>query len=225
METRISHLRTNGWYKNEKIRNRIERAADKIPQPTELLAQCVTKLPDLDLERAAFLVTSFYAIGSTESFQQLRSIFANINEPWIVLYPGADDTILDTYQAIERLESGTTTASLVRRLHLVSLYDQYLKLQYSMTTQGIDHAPEVSLTCTRKPRKDTCAIGKIVSQIPEKAGTLNSSNKDEVFAKRRKAVRNKLQCAKKWHMLHKKFGLGILALVPLAGEYSITSQE
>lgn len=191
------------WCSNGIIRNRIADAGSSIPQPRELLIYFLTKHPELPSERSSFLVALFYAIGSTESFQQLRDAIRTFREPLESLCPRAADTVSDTFQALNRLELGTVATFILRRLQLLRLYYHYVQLKNGAA--DMNDIQTLNLSPDERPKKyskgDTNAIRTMMKLIPDQPKSLHPSDAEKEFHKQAKALKNRIACAKKWHLL------------------------
>lgn len=166
------------------------------------------------------LTALFYHIGSAQALSYLlhacKSIRQQSDVPTL-----SSATIGDTIQSIDYLEQNMVVNVILRRYHLVRLMEHQQALYKSMDIQDI---PETNIPLRAK----SDALNSMVAiAFPHLAVPRYQHLGSEEFKHRRKQLQNRLYKARNWNSLVNRFGIAILALVPVGkdNEFTTTSIE
>jgi hypothetical protein len=125
-------------------------------------------------------------------------------------------------QTLDRLDTALATSLIVKRFHLVRLVESRMQLEenhrprQTRALRNADRAVEQGAHA----RAATQALNDMMAETyPDlKRGT-------EEYARRLTTLKNRLSKGRNWHILVKRFGTGILALVPTDGDFNVHDRE
>ena len=207
-------------------------------QPTEIYDIFSDRSPNDDPGTIWLLTRLFFAIGSPTAFEQLREtcnvLRRHRNLPGF--QPAAD--LRQIVGALDRLDVYVSAASVLRRLHLVSLksHRKSLELQEQASvpsrtrnlTKRLRTEDNTQLESTSVySRADSRALTKMMEEAyPDKEPprSVNTINRTE-YSKRLSALKERLRCERNWETMQASFAPTILLLVPIGEEYKIRDSE
>lgn len=182
---------------------------------------------ELNHSRIELLTRLFFAIASPDAFCQLRDACHSVRHN-LGSIPQLGGNIAETMKALDNLETTVNMASTVRRYYLVSLVALRSQRQSKYTQQRLRQSRtvgeenEVSL----RPADSQALTSMMAEAYPDLNPVQEnvSSGRDE-YEKKRRSLQNRLVAGQKWLMMEKEFSSGILALVPMQGDYELSNTQ
>ncbi|KAF2752700.1 hypothetical protein EJ05DRAFT_268509 [Pseudovirgaria hyperparasitica] len=130
------------------------------------------------------------------------------------------DDIADAVQALNKLNATIHLYAIIRRFHLVSLcHHRNVLLAETRVTRG-GNAQESG-------RSETVAHRKLMSHAYPglEPGRLKRGNVKDNYVKKSQALTHRLKIGQRWSMLAKAFAPGILALIPIRGDFQLSNSD
>jgi hypothetical protein len=196
--------------------------------------------------KVVFLTRLFFAIASPQAFRQLSEACSIVrqNRESMISYSVNDDSGL--MSALDLLDVGTTVRTILRRFYLVRLLDHRtrredyytgrrssrIRAQRKQDYRSIerltrDPGAQLEKDESRPGRADAKAFEDLLAMFYpnlKKPDKKNPSVHDKEYDDKHLKLKNRLNCARNWHLLQQKFPPGILALVP-CGEFQIGTDK
>ncbi|KAF2170641.1 hypothetical protein M409DRAFT_19456 [Zasmidium cellare ATCC 36951] len=211
-----------------------------ILQPSELLLKLQYELPREYRLWTPLLTRLFYAIGSPESFLQLRDACRFIRRTPFKARPVStgNSDLAETVQALDSLEDTDCVASVLRRYHLSRL----LEYRNARWQHHQSRFPNVRVTKFKhghvrvkqaKPNEGqkTAASAALKDLLAEAYPQLHDesgkplSKTSGPHQRAYKSLKRRLGNGRNWLALSQAFSAGILSLVPTGGDFSIHNHQ
>ncbi|KAF2164272.1 hypothetical protein M409DRAFT_56559 [Zasmidium cellare ATCC 36951] len=186
----------------------------------------------------SLLLRLFYATGSPEAFLQLRDACHFTRRMPGSTAPQPSDDVAATVKALDDLDSTSFITSVLRRYHLVRLVEHRNRLFENHQSQHnaetvrqfkYGHSKVKQLRPREGQKKAASATLRdlMVGAYPHLHDASNQPlhNLSGQYDKSYATLKRRLGYGKSWHTLAQKFSIGILCLVPVAGEFSIYNHQ
>jgi hypothetical protein len=207
---------------------------DSLIQPQKLSELVVRMLDKSHKGATTALANLFFAIGSPYAVECLRDACRQAHHlRGIDTIPEEAGARRSTC-ALDRIHAYDKVSPILRRYHLVQLVRRRDELQQKLNGTIRQQEPVVlKYGLRRQPParaligpKD--AAGKALRELMIEAYPENLPGKAEESAqydRRLKELKNRLSAGYNWHVLQTRFGIGILALLPVGNEVGIWNSE
>lgn len=164
------------------------------------------------------------SVASATSMIQLKAMISAMrrSDQWDMRFHAV--TAIKIFQALDRLETVQQSCALWRRILLYRLAKHRDQLLETIRKHRLPGSRTRVSQRLGKPESEV--IDVLMKEIhPHTASLNNDTDTDtEIWRKRycheRKNVSNRLHAARKWKLAVQNFQIGILALIPLGGEFS-----
>lgn len=220
--------------------------SQKVLEPDKVRLILIQRCDEKYHNKVVFLTRLFFAIASPQAFRQLSEACSIVrqNRESMISYSVNDDSGL--MSALDLLDVGTTVRTILRRFYLVRLLDYRIRRedyyigrrssriraqrkQDYRSIERLTRDPGIQLEKdeSRPGRADAKAFEDLLAMFypnlkrPDKQ---NPSVHDKEYDDKHSKLKNRLNCARNWHLLQQKFSPGILALVP-CGEFQIGTDK
>ncbi|KAJ9644091.1 hypothetical protein H2199_003959 [Coniosporium tulheliwenetii] len=182
----------------------------------------------------SLLVRLYHAIGSPEAFVQLQDFCRAFRKDDAFVSPKGADTILQTLNAIDKLRHLSSFTVITRRYYLARFYQLVEDRKAEKTKeirgqrQGKTRAANDENAGTKKG--EIAAWNSIMAEKhpdlppPSDAPRTSRAGTDE-YDTILGRLKNDCKAGGAWHLLKQQFSCGILALVPVKGQYGILTSE
>lgn len=139
-------------------------------------------------------------------------------------------TIAETLHMLDTLENFQHATDFMRRICFLKLWQlrEILATRFTNDTEQTPDEEQATLLIVGKPESNildalTTEAFPDVTPRPQTAPEVRKwRNKHE---RERKSLKNRIQVAKKWHSLSKRFSCGILATIPSGGQFEISNNK
>jgi hypothetical protein len=207
---------------------------DSLIRPQELSELVVGMLDKSHKGATTALANLFFLIGSPYAVDCLRDACRQAHQlQGIDTIPEEAGARRSTC-ALDRIHAHDKVSPILRRYHLVQLVRRRNELQQKLNGITRQQEPVVLKYGLRKqpPAKALIgpkdAAGKALRELMKEAYPDNLTGKGEESAQyhqRLKELKNRLSAGYNWHVLQARFGIGILALLPVGKEVGIWNSE
>ncbi|EON65747.1 hypothetical protein W97_04986 [Coniosporium apollinis CBS 100218] len=194
--------------------------------------QTFVKRSNSEDENGLWLLTRlFFAIASPDAFFQLRDACSSVRRKADVTVPQHINTVAQTVEALDSLETAASTNAILRRYHLTRLVEHRNERENQHRIERPERVIR-SLSKTVKQqegfgRASSMALADIMAEAypglkqPSKQRTAPNAE----YQRRYKILKNRLCSGRNWDLMQQRFSPGILALVPTGGDYGIQNYE
>lgn len=195
---------------------------------------------NLDIEHddtLLFYSRLFYAIGSPDAFASLRDACSAAREQGVFPVKHAN-TLRDTIQALDMLDSTAFANQILSRHYLVMLVERRYeretyhksekrKTRSSTRVQANLLQPGSKQTLYDYNRPDSMSLADLMADAYPNLGKIShqQSSSDPEYQKKLKTLKGRLTKGRNWQLLKQRFLPGILALVPAGDGFGITNSE
>jgi len=216
----------------------------KIPQhmiQPKVLYTSWTEDRSLDVKHSPLLTRLFFSIASPAAFADLRGACFVARNKGETRRPQSTNTVSQTIQALDKLDSASFADTIARRYHCVQLVTKRNELEEYYKNQEPRHKTRRSLklqdsTATTegvaKPhegfgRASSLALADLMAEAypeltPPRRHRAATGNQ---YERRYKSLKSRLGAGRNWHLMEERFSSGILPLVPVGDEYGIQNYE
>jgi hypothetical protein len=188
----------------------------------------VGEVPDLfkdrlekqDRQHIPLLTHIFFAIANPDSFGQLFDAMKATEMTKSPESPQVSEsgiTIAEVVGHLDTLDSMTAISSLLRRLYLLQLFRQRSSLMERM--QAERRSLRSSSRTGGEPGKISSLVLTKMTQEAYPSCVRSPGDRTGLFEAKRKMLQNRLHAATNWNTLREEFSIGIIALVPIGGEF------
>ena len=190
-----------------------------------------------DSDTMWLLTRLFFAAGSPDAFDQLREACSASRQARDFV-GSRSNSISEVMQALDRLDVTIITASILRRFYLTLLvshrnergrYHQHQRSKrlsnYDYLKNGVD--VQTGIEQNYLERADTIALTELMAEAyPNlKPTRKHSAAKNDEYQKKLSSLKTRLRDGRNWHKMQEQFSSGILALIPIHGDYQIHNRE
>ncbi|KAJ9655170.1 hypothetical protein H2201_008871 [Coniosporium apollinis] len=183
----------------------------------------------------SLLVRLYPAIGSPEAFVQLWDFCRAFRKDDAFVIPQGADTILQTLNALDKLRHLSSFTAITRRYYLARFYqlveDRKAEKTREIRGQCQGKTRAANDENTGKKKGETAAWNSIMAEKhpdlpppPSDAPGTSRAGTDE-YDTILGRLKNDCKAGGAWHLLKQQFSCGILALVPVKGQYAIRTSE
>jgi hypothetical protein len=207
---------------------------DSLIQPTQIYHLIAGMLDKNHKHDTTSLTSFFFAIGSPYAIQSFREACRQVGSVQVSgPFPEETDARRST-RALDRIDMHDKVSPILRRYHLVQLvkrrdelhgdFDGVLyqrepkKLKYGLRTQPPPKALVGSKGAASKALERL--MGEAYSNPLQDKGMESAR-----YNQRLKELKNRLSAGHNWHALQARFGIGILALLPVGKEVGVWNSE
>lgn len=231
------------------------RPMNGLPEPDTVFATFAREVKNENSESALLLTRLFYAIGSPTAFCQLRDALRVAHQSTLPRTDLSSNQLMSTIESLDRLDSVTGYAHILRRFLLVRLLNLRLEreafhrastlttsaqprlLKYDLARietikEGRDAQVESHYGRKggkpRKRRADSKALIDLLTMLHPEASDERqqpTSPRIETFPRKLSQLRHRLASARNWFTLSEAFTPGILALIPRGGDSHISVEQ
>lgn len=205
----------------------VKKVPRHLIQPAELYERIVRVLGDSDNNVVMPLMSFFFSLASPPAIGRLRDACVSVRNSQKHSPLLEEAGVLQSMQALDRIETQEHVSPILRRYHLVQLVKRRDKIYEGIVASGAQSLPLVRQRGLRKQtatsanegtkRAAALALERLVSEAyPDDTLQMTEDNvqgKTAQREKRFKKLENRLSKGQNWNLLQKKFGIGILALV------------
>jgi len=216
------------------------RIPQHIIQPKALYTSW-TKTKNLDVKHSLLLTRLFFSIASPAAFADLRDACFVARKKGETRRPQSTNTVSETIQALDKLDSASFADMIERRYHYVQLITKRNELEDRHKKQEPRRKTRRSLklqdnTATTdgvaKPhegfgRASSLALADLMAEAyPDLTPPLrHRAATGTQYERRYKSLKSRLGAGRNWHLMKERFSSGILPLVPVGEEYEIQNYE
>jgi hypothetical protein len=212
----------------------IKNVPSRLIQPPKLMQLIAEMLDDTQKGSAMSLMCFFFSVASPHAFKRLRQACVSVRDS----QRGAPVTekagVWQSVRALDRIDMHEHVSPILRRYHLVQLVKRRDEL-YDEIVGSAAHPR--SLAPGRGLRKQTAADEMVGTKRAAKLALEHLTS--EAYPEHRqeimknatqhekdfKLLQNRLSNGQNWNALQKKFGVGILALVPTGSDAGFSNTE
>jgi len=216
------------------------RIPKHIIQP-KVLYTSWTKDKNVDVKHSPLLTRLFFSIASPAAFADLRDACFVARQKGETRRPQSTNTVSETIQALDKLDSTSFADTIERRYHYVQLVTKRNELEDHYKNQEPRQKTRRSLKLL-----DNTAITDGVAKSYEGFGRASSLALADLMAeaypdltpplrhrtatgtqyeRRYRSLKSRLGAGRNWHLMKERFSSGILPLVPVGEEYEIQNYE
>lgn len=213
------------------------RIPENTIQPQNLYKKLTEHLNNTDITTLRFLTRLFFAIASPDAFADLRETCSTVREQGTFPAPEYTNTVESTVKAIDTLDSAAFANRILRRNYLVLLVEHRHEREAHHKSQLSTRNPKSTRSKAQQSdgvqrqyafgRPSSMALTDLMGEAyPDlKPPSRQREAEGTEYHKKLKALKTKLESGRNWHLLKQRFSAGILALVPVGGEYEIQNYE
>ena len=168
------------------------------------------------------LTRLFFSVASQEAFVQLKDAYHHLKNNKILIHFPWTNNVSEHMRSLDQLTTSFTACYIMERCILVQLVnrrDELVQKYKAQPGRKLKKTTEAKKQL-RLPRVD----GLGFSAIMEEAYPMVKKG-DNDYDQRQTTLRNKLSKGRNWQSFAKKFGIGVLLLVPIDGEFQICDRE
>lgn len=194
---------------------------------SEMQSKFMKRLDKKDYGRVKAMTDFYFATASPDSLSQLRGLIVTTRRNENLELIRDFSNVAETVRMLDTLEDFQQTCAFLRRMLLLSLANRRdtLRDELQMHEEGVsnnDQSPSASAL-------SSLVLDKLmVEAYPQTAGSSEENNIRKwrrEYGADRKNLKNRLYLAGNWCRAVKRFGPGIIALVPTGGEFQIQNQR
>ena len=209
--------------------------------PNDVYPMILARLKKGDPSDALLLTRIFYAIGSPESFQQLKDACQLVRKRHVMSIPAVDSSEAQSPQglgpkairALDKLDREPSVESILRRGYLANLRSDRNRRQIEYRIQNSSKRSRIAGPCNVKfrPQKANRGAGRVsvrvINDLLEDAyPELRLLDKpDQVYKKKAASLHQRISNGRHWLALEEKYSPGILAIVPTGDTVGISNSE
>jgi hypothetical protein len=207
---------------------------DSLIQPQKLSELVVGMFDKSHKGATTALANLFFAIGSPYAVGCLRDACRQAHHlRGIDTIPEEAGARRSTC-ALDRIHAHDKVSPILRRYHLVQLVRRRNELQQKLNGTTRQQEPVILKYGLRRPPSAKALIGpkdaagKALRELMKEAYPEDLPGKgeeSEQYDQRLKELKNRLSAGYNWHVLQARFGIGILALLPVGKEVGIWNSE
>ena len=198
------------------------RATDQI-QSLAGNSQGRNVMPSKDSQRKELVSRLYDLVGCTEIISERLAMTSAMNLSDGLKLQTCGDSVLHILDALDRVEAGTRLCALNRRVLLLQLVRRRNQLKESCQQRRERNAQESGPEFTGK--LETAVLDAMIKDAFPKTGLevsqMNTREWRDKHVKERTRIQNRLYAARNWNAAVQRFGYGIIALFPIAGEFQI----
>ena len=198
-------------------------------QPEEVFQIFCSRCKDESQDTVNLLTRLFFAVASPTAFYQLRDACTASRQDEIHRVPQPTADVLQTLQALDKLDTNVSTASILRRYHLTYLAacrrqkEEHIqsgkrrvprKLKYGVSSTQTQRA------ATEINNDDSSALAAIMKETYPRL-----AKKTDEYQRMYQSLVQRMRRGRNWYSLQQRLSPGILALVPTGGELDIYNSE
>jgi hypothetical protein len=200
-----------------------------ICEPKEIYRQFLNRCATIDTDVAYSLIHLFYAIASPQAFDHLREAFQVAGTQGEVTISQKTDTTAQTINALNALNTAAMMYSMLRRFHLVRLYQHRAERgnQHEKDKPTQRQTRKSELLKAKCAKTSSLALADLMAEAYphlEKPVLLQDAAGTE-YGKKYSTLKQMLAAGRNWHALEQSYSIGILALVPTGSECGIQNSE
>ncbi|KAJ9634554.1 hypothetical protein H2199_008837 [Coniosporium tulheliwenetii] len=226
---------------SSKFFEELQHIPQGIIQSAEVYQTFIKRSNSEDENGLRLLTRLFFAIASPDAFFQLRDACSSVRRKADVTVPQHINTVTQTVEALDNLETAASTNAILRRYHLTCLVEHRNERENQFKIEKPERA-------TRNPRHGRSSVGPVDKPGRQQEGFGRASSmaladimaeaypglmqpskqrtaSNAEYQRRYKTLRNRLCSGRNWHLMQQKFSPGILALVPTGGDSEIQNYE
>ena len=198
-------------------------------QPKEVFQIFCSRCKDESQDTVSLFTRLFFAVASPAAFYQLRDACTASRQDEIHRVPQPTADVLQTLQALDKLDTNVSTASILRRYHLTYLAacrrqkEEHIQSSKRRVPRKLKYG--VSSTQTQR-----AAIGSNNDESSALAAMMKEAypslaKKTNEYQKVYQLLVQRMRRGRNWYRLQQRLSPGILALVPTGGELDIYNSE
>jgi hypothetical protein len=211
--------------------NDIPESLIQPPKISQLIAGMLSKDRK---HNTAPLTSFFFAIGSPHAINSLREACKQVHSVQASgPFPEETGARRSTH-ALDRIDMHDTVSPILRRYHLVQLVKRRDELQRELSGSLCQQEPKklkYGLRIQLPPKALVGPKGAASQALERLMGEAYSKPLQDTemesprYRQRFKELKNRLSAGHNWHALQARFGIGILALLPVGKEVSVWNSE
>lgn len=191
------------------------------------VSSLVASLSEVRSDHLASLISLHLAIGSADAIAQLNQICRftkDLHNPQLV----RPRTISEALDFIDGLDSSMARISIAKRVCLVRLVEMrnqseeihknYSGPQTRQNAHYIDNSRSTSISKAKKPRPNIQALDDLMRSAYPRL-----EPGEEQYQKQRAKLIATVNAGQNWHSLKMSFGIGVLALIPIEGDFGVSN--
>jgi hypothetical protein len=207
---------------------------DSLIQPQKLSELVVGMLDKSHKGATTALANLFFAIGSPYAVGCLRDACRQAHHLRGIDKIPEEAGARRSTCALDRIHAHDKVSPILRRYHLVQLVRRRDELQQKLNGTTRQQEPVVLKYGLRRPPSAKALIGpkdaagKALRELMKEAYPEDLPGKGEEspqYDQRFKELKNRLSAGYNWHVLQARFGIGILALLPVGKEVGVWNSE
>jgi hypothetical protein len=212
----------------------VDDIPDSVIQPPKMYQLIAGMLGKDQKHNTTPLTSFFFAIGSPYAINSLREACKQIHSVRSS-GPFPEETgARRSTRALDRMDMHDKVSPILRRYHLVQLVKRRDELQRELNGTLCQEEPKKLKYGLRKQLPPKVLVGpkgaasRALEKLMEEAypKPLQDTEMESVLCSQRsKAMKNRLSAGHNWHALQARFGIGILALLPVGKEVGVWNSE
>ena len=198
-------------------------------QPKEIFQIFCIRCKDDSYDTVSLLTRLFFAVASPTAFYQLRDACVASRQNGIHKDPRPTVDILQTLQALDKLDIDVSTASILRRYHLTYLIacrcekEEHIQSGKRRVPRRLKYGVSSTQTQPAVARSTDDGSSALAAMMKETYPTL--AKKTDEYQKMYQSLVQRMRRGRNWYKLQQRLSPGILALVPTGGELDIYNSE
>jgi len=167
---------------------------------------------------SGLLTCLFFAVASPEAFVQAKDAYRHLQSGNIQIHLSRTNTVSDHMRCLDQLTSSSIACRIIERSLLVQLVNRRDELVRKFKAQ---QGRRLRMRTEAKNQLRLQRVdGLALSTMMEEAFPMLKDDTD-AYKQRQTTLRNRLSKGRNWHNFAARFGNGVLALVPIDGEFQI----
>lgn len=168
------------------------------------------------------LTRLFFSVASQEAFVQFKDAYHHLKSKKISVQFSWTGTVSEHMKSLDRLTASSNACYIMERCILVQLVNRRDELvkKYKAQPDRKFRQTAKAKNQLRLPRAD----GLGLSAMMEEAYPMVKEGDDD-YGQRQTTLRNKLSKGRNWQSSAMKFGIGVLPLVPIDGDFQLCDRE
>jgi hypothetical protein len=207
---------------------------DSLIQPPKI-SQLIAGMLSKDRKHNTTSLTSFFfVIGSPYAINSLREACKQVHSVQVSGQSPEETGARRSTRALDRIDMHDKVSPILRRYHLVQLVKRRDELQRELSGTLCQQEPKKLKYGLRiqPPPKALVGLKGAASQALERlmgeaySKPPQDTEMDNARSRQRfKELKNRLSAGHNWHALQARFGIGILALLPVGKEVGVWNSE
>jgi hypothetical protein len=211
--------------------NNIPNSLIQPPQISQLIAGMLDESHKQDMKS---LTSFFFAIGSPYAIKSLREACQQVRNVQISCPFPEETGARRSTRALDRIDMHDKVSPILRCYHLVQLVKRRDELQRELNGVLCPQEPKklkYGLRIQPRPKVLVGSKGAASQALKRLMGEAYSKSLQDTemettrYDQRFKELKNRLSAGHNWHALQARFGIGILALLPVGKEVHVSNSK